>query len=71
MIGNCWTRQCRRKPASRNGSGAAQELEKKISRIGPVNLVAIEEFEEESERKEYLDKQYADLTEALETLSVA
>ena len=49
--------------------GRSAELEKKISRIGPVNLVAIEEFEEESERKEYLDKQYADLTEALETLS--
>ncbi|MGI9311319.1 MAG: chromosome segregation protein SMC [bacterium] len=45
-----------------------EELARKISRIGPVNLVAIEEFDEESERKEYLDRQHADLTEALETL---
>ena len=43
-------------------------IEARIERIGPVNLVAIEEFEEESARKEYLDKQHADLTEALETL---
>ena len=43
-------------------------IEGKISRIGPVNLVAIEEFEEESERKEYLDRQHADLSEALATL---
>jgi chromosome segregation protein len=44
------------------------ELELKISRIGPVNLVAIEEFDEEKERMEYLDTQHADLSEALETL---
>ena len=46
----------------------SEELENKINRIGAVNLVAIEEFDEESERKEYLDRQYADLTEALDTL---
>ena len=46
----------------------SEELEQKINRIGPVNLVAIEEFDEESERKDYLDKQHADLTEALDTL---
>jgi chromosome segregation protein len=45
-----------------------ETIQGKINRIGPVNLVAIEEFEEESTRKEYLDKQHADLTEALETL---
>jgi len=33
--------------------------------------VAIEEYEEESERKQYLDKQYEDLTKALETLEEA
>lgn len=43
-------------------------IELKIARIGPVNLVAIEEFDEESERMQYLDTQHADLTEALETL---
>ncbi|MFT5114868.1 MAG: chromosome segregation protein [Parasphingorhabdus sp.] len=40
----------------------------KISNIGPVNLVAIEEFEEQSERKNYLDKQQDDLNKSLETL---
>ena len=45
-----------------------EELQTKINRIGAVNLVAIEEFEEESERKAYLDRQYDDLTEALDTL---
>ena len=43
-------------------------IESKIARIGPVNLVAIEEFDEESERMDYLDKQHTDLTEALDTL---
>ena len=46
----------------------ADVLAEKISRIGPVNLVAIEEFDEQSERKEYLDTQHADLVEALDTL---
>ncbi|GJL80930.1 MAG: chromosome partition protein Smc [marine bacterium B5-7] len=40
----------------------------RIDRIGPVNLVAIEEYEEQSERKTYLDAQHADLTSALDTL---
>jgi len=45
-----------------------EDIQRKIDRIGPVNLVAIEEFDEESERMEYLDKQHADLSEALDTL---
>lgn len=47
------------------------ELEEKIRRLEPVNLAAIQEFEQESERKEYLDRQHADLVEALETLEQA
>jgi len=47
------------------------QLEKKISRLGPINLAAIEEHAEQSERKEYLDQQHADVTEALETLERA
>ncbi|HVY22861.1 MAG TPA: chromosome segregation protein SMC [Steroidobacteraceae bacterium] len=43
----------------------------KIERLGQVNLAAIDEFKEQSERKDYLDKQFADLTEALETLESA
>jgi chromosome segregation protein len=49
----------------------SQQLGEKIAKIGPVNLVAIEEFEEQSERKSYLDKQHADLVEALDTLESA
>ncbi len=47
---------------------ALETVNRKIERIGPVNLVAIEEYDECSERKEYLDKQSADLTEALGVL---
>ncbi len=43
----------------------------RIVRLGSVNLAAIEEFKEQSERKEYLDRQSADLTEALATLESA
>ena len=45
-----------------------EKISKRIDRIGPVNLVAIEEYEEQAERKGYLDKQHLDLTEALATL---
>ena len=47
------------------------ETAEKIERLGSVNLAAIEEFKEQSERKEYLDRQFADLTEALNTLETA
>ncbi len=43
----------------------------RISRLGPINLAAIDEFEQQSERKKYLDAQNADLTESLETLENA
>jgi len=49
----------------------AEDLERKIQRLGAINLAAIEEYEEESKRKAYLDEQHADLTEALETLRTA
>jgi chromosome segregation protein len=47
------------------------ETAERIERLGSVNLAAIEEFKEQSERKEYLDRQFADLTEALSTLETA
>ena len=47
------------------------EVEGKIERLGQVNLAAIDEFKEQSERKEYLDRQFADLTEALNSLESA
>ena len=47
------------------------ETKEKIERLGQVNLAAIGEFTEQSERKEYLDRQCKDLTDALETLESA
>jgi chromosome segregation protein len=48
-----------------------EETRGKIERLGFVNLAAIGEFKEQSERKEYLDRQCKDLTDALETLESA
>ena len=48
-----------------------EKLERKINRLGPINLAAIGEYEEHNERKEYLDKQHEDLTNALEILEDA
>lgn len=47
------------------------QLEDKIKRLGSINLAAIDEFKEQSERKEYLDSQHEDLSKALETLETA
>jgi chromosome segregation protein len=55
-------------------AGWEEKLEKvrrRIERLGPINLAAIDEFKEQSERKEYLDSQLADLTAALDTLENA
>jgi chromosome segregation protein len=46
-------------------------LRESITRLEPVNLAAIEEFEEEQKRKEYLDAQNEDLCDALTTLENA
>jgi chromosome segregation protein len=42
-----------------------------IERLGQVNLAAIDELKEQTERKEYLDRQFTDLTSALDTLEEA
>jgi len=39
--------------------------------LGPINLAAIDEYKEYLQRKEYLDMQFADINEALETLEAA
>ncbi len=52
-------------------SEQVEALERKITRLGPINLAAIDEFEQESERKKYLDEQHKDISEALETLENA
>lgn len=48
--------------------GQLKELKDKISKIGEVNLSAIEEYEETAQRYEFLNKQHEDLTEAKEQL---
>ena len=47
------------------------DIEQKIRRLEPVNLAAIQEYEEQSQRKTYLDAQINDLTTAMETLEGA
>jgi chromosome segregation protein len=42
-----------------------------IERLGSVNLAAIDELKDHTQRKEYLDRQFADLTSALSTLEEA
>ncbi len=48
-----------------------EQITARIERLGPINLVAIEEFEEANTRKTYLDKQNEDLSQALSTLEEA
>jgi chromosome segregation protein len=47
------------------------KLNNRIERLGPINLAAIEEYQEQAERKQYLDAQHEDLISALETLEDA
>jgi len=42
-----------------------------VERLGSVNLAAIDELRDQSQRKEYLDSQFGDLTSALDTLAEA
>ena len=61
-------------PENANAEGWARsigELENKMRRLEPVNLAAIQEYAEKSERKAYLDTQNADLVAALEQLEDA
>ncbi|WML90072.1 chromosome segregation protein SMC [Thiothrix lacustris] len=46
-------------------------IQRSIQRLGAINLAAIDEFREQSERKQYLDQQNDDLVAALETLDNA
>ena len=48
-----------------------ESIEIKISRLGAINLAAMEEYDQESKRKELLDDQHNELMEALETLEKA
>jgi chromosome segregation protein len=48
-----------------------EQIGQRINRLGPINLVAIEEYATCMERKDYLDKQDADLQDGLATLENA
>jgi chromosome segregation protein len=53
------------------GLQEVENLDRKIQKLGAINLAAIEEFESAQERKVYLDTQNDDLVEALTTLEDA
>ena len=48
-----------------------EDIERKISRLGAINLAAIDEYKEQRERKIYLDEQNDDLQQALDLLESA
>jgi chromosome segregation protein len=48
-----------------------ERMDMRIRRLGPINLAAIDEYQEQSERKEYLDSQHEDVSSSLETLENA
>ncbi len=48
-----------------------EQAEARIQRLGNINMAAIDQYEEQVERKTYLDAQHQDLTEALTTLENA
>ena len=52
-------------------SNQLESLDRKIQRLGPINLAAIDEYTQNSERKTYLDSQHKDLIDALTTLENA
>jgi len=61
-------------PEDADASAWQETLERlgtRITRLEPVNLAAISEYEEELKRKQYLDAQNEDLDTALETLENA
>ena len=47
------------------------KVEKDINRLGPINLAAINEYDEQLRRKNYLDQQNEDLIVAISTLESA
>ena len=52
-------------------SEALDTIQQRIARLGQINLAAIDEYQVQSERKEYLNRQNTDLEDALRTLENA
>lgn len=48
-----------------------KQIDGQVDKLGSINLAAIDEFAEQSERLTYLDSQYQDLTDSLTTLEDA
>lgn len=48
-----------------------ESIGRRVARLGPINLAAIDEYKSQSERKTYLDAQNDDLESALATLESA
>ena len=48
-----------------------EKIQSKIRSMGAINLAAIDELEDQQERKKYLDLQYKDLSESINTLDNA
>ncbi len=57
--------------SSKQWEAKLAEVASKISRLGPINLAAIEEYKEQLQRKEYLDEQDKDVRAALDILEQA
>jgi chromosome segregation protein len=57
--------------SARTLPGEIERLNAAIAELGAVNLAALDELAQATERKEYLDRQAADLTEAMSTLETA
>ena len=50
---------------------ALERVRARITRLGNINLAAIDEYQEQSERMRYLEAQHADIGQSLETLEMA
>ena len=70
MSSRCW-QLCPRGPTRLSGSAHWRRVANRIARLGPINLAAIDEYNLQSERKNYLDCQNEDLETALDTLQSA
>jgi len=57
--------------SSKQWESKLTEVANRISRLGPINLAAIDEYKETLQRKEYLDEQDRDVTAALAILEEA
>ena len=60
-----------KRPRAAELQGEAERLAREIEALGAVNLAALEELNSGRERKQYLDAQSQDLSEAMDTLEQA